>query len=176
MPLRRSLTFLNPSQRRTVLFSDDATFPSKAKFVSETKKLLYRRYGVTAWLNQNQTHFAVLKCAQQQSRCSFRVRTEQSRGGTEWTLASGRCVWVHNHDMQGDEEERASWSSSEDEAAGVGSKRGGKASSEEERPLPAGALSTDMLRAHASLTIVPRRNRRAVVCADQIGVDEASCG
>lgn len=133
--MRRSLTFLNPSQRRTVLFSDDATFPSKAKSVSETKKLLYRSYGVTAWLKQNRTHFAVLKCAQQQSGCSFRVRAEQSRDGTEWTLASGRCVWLHNHDMQGDEEERASWSSSEDEA-------GGDASSEYERLLPAGALDS----------------------------------
>lgn len=142
-PQTYQLTRLTASricQRRNILFDDDATFPSNSKFISECKKRLYRTYGVTAWVNQNEARYVVLRCSLQTQGCGFRVRAERRRDEKEWSLAPGRCVWVHNHDMEGDEEERASWGSSEDEADEGGSEKRQEPKGADEPVLAAGAL------------------------------------
>lgn len=102
-------------QRRVVLFDADATFASKAKFFSEAKKRIYRSYGVTAWIHGGSDYSGSIRCSRCTNGCTYSLRIERRAVNEVWRLCADRCDWEHNHDMEGDEEERASWSSSDDE-------------------------------------------------------------
>ncbi|BGO89883.1 uncharacterized protein RHTO_03283 [Rhodotorula toruloides NP11] len=101
--------------RRVVLFDADATFASKAKFFSEAKKRIYRSYGVTAWIHGGSDYSGSIRCSRCTNGCTYSLRIERRAVNEVWRLCADRCDWEHNHDMEGDEEERASWSSSDDE-------------------------------------------------------------
>ncbi|BGP30368.1 hypothetical protein JCM10296v2_002122 [Rhodotorula toruloides] len=105
---------VSPTLRCTVLFADDKTFGSKAKFVASSKRRILRSYGVTLWLYQNEPRYAIVVCSRRPDRCGFRVRADKVPGETRWLMQSSKCVWERNHDMEGEERERFVSSSSEE--------------------------------------------------------------
>lgn len=69
---------------------------------------------MTAWINDNSHTVGRIRCSRMTAGCQYGLSAERKGGEKTWRIVPDRCVWEHNHEPEGDEAERASWSSSDE--------------------------------------------------------------